>query len=401
MNNEICDNILATIGDTPMVRINRLPHPAGVNIFAKLEGCNPSGSIKDRIAVKMIEAAEQDGRLRPGQTIIEPTSGNTGIALAVVGIVKGYPVEIVMSEAVSEERRKILRSYGAKVRLTPAAEGTDGAIREARRLRDSDPDHYFMPDQFSNQGNYMAHFHNTALEIWQQTGGKIDYLVSAIGTSGTIMGLSKFLKAMDPNIKTVCAQPVKGHYIQGLKNMEEAIVPHIYDPSQIDIQEMIDSEEAIEMARRLIREEGIFAGMSSGAAMLAALRTARKAGSGNIVVILPDRADKYLSTVMFEPFGESRAQAFTRFGKYRRLMPFTRDSTQNAKNGSRVFNPTGQMVSRSCFTLLRAFKFRPLSAVRSTTQRTRNSHSYLTLAALSRSGAIFCSSIIFSTALNC
>ena len=305
MNNEICDNILATIGDTPMVRINRLPHPAEVNIFAKLEGCNPSGSIKDRIAVKMIEAAEQDGRLRPGQTIIEPTSGNTGIALAVVGIVKGYPVEIVMSEAVSEERRKILRSYGAKVRLTPAAEGTDGAIREARRLRDSDPDHYFMPDQFSNQGNYMAHFHNTALEIWQQTGGKIDYLVSAIGTSGTIMGLSKFLKAMDPNIKTVCAQPVKGHYIQGLKNMEEAIVPHIYDPSQIDIQEMIDSEEAIEMARRLIREEGIFAGMSSGAAMLAALRTARKAGSGNIVVILPDRADKYLSTIMFEPFGES------------------------------------------------------------------------------------------------
>lgn len=287
-----------------MVRINNLPHPAGTQILAKVEGFNPTGSIKDRIAVKMIEAAEQEGRLKPGQTIIEPTSGNTGIALAVVGIVKGYPVEIVMSEGVSEERRRIIRSYGAKVRLTPAEQGTDGAIREARRLRDSDPKRYFMPDQFSNEGNYMAHFQSTALEIWQQTGGAIDYLVSALGTSGTIMGLSKFLKTMNPEIKTVCAQPIKGHYIQGLKNMEEAIVPHIYNPALIDIQEMIESEEAIDMARQLIAKEGIFAGMSSGAAMLAALRTAQRVKTGNIVVILPDRAEKYLSTSMFAPFSE-------------------------------------------------------------------------------------------------
>ncbi|MCM1068029.1 MAG: cysteine synthase family protein [Muribaculaceae bacterium] len=299
MTNEISPDILSTIGSTPMVRINRLPYPDGVNIYAKLEGCNPSGSIKDRIAVKMIETAEREGRLHPGQTIIEPTSGNTGIALAVVGVVKGYPVEIVMSEAVSEERRTILRAYGAKIHLTPADQGTDGAIRYARRLRDSDPDRYFMPDQFSNSGNYMAHFHSTALEIWQQTGGKIDYLVSALGTSGTIMGLSKFLKAMNPAIRTVCAQPIRGHYIQGLKNMEEAIVPEIYNPELIDVQEMIESEEAIDMARQIIRHEGIFAGMSSGAAMLAALRTAQKAKEGNIVVIFPDRAEKYLSTSMF------------------------------------------------------------------------------------------------------
>ena len=285
-----------------MVRINSLNPNPDVNIYAKLEGFNPSGSIKDRIAVKMINEAEKEGRLRPGQTIIEPTSGNTGIGLAIIGIVKGYPVEIVMSEAVSMERRKIIRSLGGKVILTPAEEGTDGAIRLARKMVADNPGKYFMPDQFANAANYLAHYETTALEIWQQTGGEIDYLVCSLGTSGTIMGLSKFLKLMKPSIKIVCAQPVKGHYIQGLKNMEEAIVPDIYDPSQIDIQELIDSEEAIEMARQLIQKEGIFAGMSSGAAMLAAYRTASKISSGNIVVLFPDRAEKYISTVMFEPY---------------------------------------------------------------------------------------------------
>ena len=285
-----------------MVRINSLNPNPDVKIYAKLEGFNPSGSIKDRIAVKMINEAEKEGRLRPGQTIIEPTSGNTGIGLAIIGIVKGYPVEIVMSEAVSMERRKIIRSLGGKVILTPAEEGTDGAIRMARRMVAEQPDKYFMPDQFANAANYLAHYETTALEIWQQTGGEIDYLVCALGTSGTIMGLSKFLKLMKPSIKIVCAQPVKGHYIQGLKNMEEAIVPEIYDPSKIDIQELIESEDAIEMARQLIKKEGIFAGMSSGAAMLAAARTAARIGSGNIVVLFPDRAEKYISTVMFEPY---------------------------------------------------------------------------------------------------
>lgn len=304
MEMQVKDSILDCIGSTPMVRINNIFRSPDVNIFAKLEGFNPSGSIKDRIAVKMIEQAEREGRLKPGQTIIEPTSGNTGIALAVVGIVKGYPVEIVMSEAVSVERRKMIKAYGGKVILTPGDEGTDGAIREARRRRDADPEKYFMPDQFSNAGNYMAHVQSTALEIWQQTGGEIDYLVSSLGTSGTIMGLTKFLKAMKPDMKTICAQPIKGHYIQGLKNMEEAIVPHIYDPTLIDVQEMIESEEAFDMARQLISREGIFAGMSSGAAMLAAVRTARRIDRGNIVVIFPDRAEKYLSTTLFAPYDD-------------------------------------------------------------------------------------------------
>lgn len=297
-------NILETIGSTPLVRINRLSPNPRVNIFAKLEGFNPTGSIKDRIAVKMIETAEREGLLVPGKTIIEPTSGNTGIGLAVVGIIKGYPVEIVMSEAVSIERRKIIRAYGGRVRLTPAAEGTDGAIRLARRLVAENPDKYYMPDQFGNAANYLAHYENTALEIWQQTGGQIDYLVCALGTSGTLMGLSKFLKIMKPSIRVVCAHPTRGHYIQGLKNMEEAIVPAIYDPSKIDIQELVESEEAIDMARRIIACEGIFAGMSSGAAMLAAVRTAERIDAGNIVVVFPDRAEKYLSTGMFDRFDD-------------------------------------------------------------------------------------------------
>jgi len=300
----VARNILETIGSTPMVRINRLCPNPDVNIYAKLEGFNPTGSIKDRIAVAMVEQAEKEGKLYPGKTIIEPTSGNTGIGLAIAGIVKGYPVEIVMSSAVSEERRKIIRSYGGKVILTPGDQGTDGAIRLAHKLVDENPEKYFMPDQFSNAGNYMAHYKNTAIEIWQQTEGHIDYLVGAIGTSGTLMGLTKFLKMMNPDIKVVCAQPIRGHYIQGLKNMEEAIVPEIYKPEIIDSQEMIESEEAIETARQIIAQEGIFAGMSSGAAMLAAMRTAEKIKSGNIVVVFPDRAEKYLSTTMFEKFGD-------------------------------------------------------------------------------------------------
>ncbi len=298
----IKNNILETIGNTPMVRINRLCTKPGVNIFAKLEGFNPTGSIKDRIALRMVESAEHAGLLRKGLTIIEPTSGNTGIGLAIAGIVKGYPVEIVMSSAVSIERRKILRSYGAKVILTPAEEGTDGAIRRARQMVAENPDKYFMPDQFANAANYLAHYEKTAIEIWQQTDGKIDYLVCAVGTSGTLMGVSRFLRAMKPDIKVVCAHPIKGHYIQGLKNMEEAIVPEIYNPSLIDTQEMIESEEAIEMALQIIAKEGIFVGMSSGAAMIAALRTAENIERGNIVVVFPDRAEKYLSTNMFESF---------------------------------------------------------------------------------------------------
>ena len=304
MEARIYDNILETIGNTPMVRIGRMNPNKDVNIFAKIEGFNPTGSIKDRIAVAMVEDAVKSGKLTPGKTIIEATSGNTGIGLAVAGALIGYNVEIVMSDAVSVERRKIIRSYGAKVTLTPGEQGTDGAIRKVRRLVAEHPDKYFNPDQFSNAGNYMAHYKQTAIEIWQQTGGQIDYLVGAIGTSGTLMGLARFLKMMNPDIKIVCAYPEKGHYIQGLKNMEEAIVPAIYKPEMIDYMVTVESDEAIEMARQLISKEGIFAGMSSGAAMLAAARTAEKINSGNMVVVFPDRAEKYLSTVMFDPFDD-------------------------------------------------------------------------------------------------
>lgn len=296
----ISNNILETIGKTPLVRINNLSPNPNVNIFAKLEGFNPTGSIKDRIAIQMVEQAEKEGKLTKGKIIIEPTSGNTGIGLAIAGIVKGYEVVIVMSEAVSVERRKIIKSYGGTVILTPANEGTDGAIRLAHKMVNENPDKYFMPDQFSNAANYQAHYKTTATEIWEQTQGNIDYLVCALGTSGTIMGISKFLKQHKPEIKVVCAHPIKGHYIQGLKNMEEAIVPAIYDPSRIDFQIMVESEEAIATARRIIAKEGIFAGMSSGAAMLAAIKTAEMIEKGNIVVVFPDRAEKYLSTSMFE-----------------------------------------------------------------------------------------------------
>jgi cysteine synthase B len=291
--------IIDLIGNTPMVRINKLnPNPHTI-IYAKLEGNNPGGSIKDRIALKMIEQAESEGELLKGKTIIEATSGNTGISLAMIGVAKGYNVEIVMSEAVSIERRKMIRAFGGNVILTPADKGTDGAIIKVKELREKYPDKYFCTDQFTNHYNKMAHYETTAREILDQTSGKIDYFVSAIGTSGTIMGVGKYLKEYNPYVKIVCAHPVKGHYIQGLKNMEEAIVPSIYDPSIIDIEVMVESEDAFEMTRQLARKEGIFAGMSSGAAMLAATETAKKAKSGVIVVIFPDRGDRYLTTDLF------------------------------------------------------------------------------------------------------
>jgi len=297
----IKSNILETIGNTPMVKINKInPKPKTVNIYAKLEGFNPTGSIKDRIARKMIEEAEGNGQLTHAKIIIEPTSGNTGIGLAMAAIVKGYKLIIVMSEAVSVERRKILKSYGVEIILTNGEEGTDGAIRKVHDLVNTNPDKYFFPNQFSNTNNYIAHYKTTAEEIWEETNGEVDYFVSALGTSGTIMGVGKYLKKKNSKIKIVEAHPLLGHYIQGLKNMKEAIVPEIYDKSIIDTSEMIESEEAFEMSRELIKKEGIFAGMSSGAAMLAAYRVAEKIGEGNIVVIFPDRAEKYLSTTLFK-----------------------------------------------------------------------------------------------------
>jgi cysteine synthase B len=301
----VYENILDTIGNTPLVRINRLCTKKGIEIFAKVEGTNPTGSIKDRIALKMIEQAEAEGTLTPGKTIIEPTSGNTGIGLAMIAAVKGYDVEIVMSSAVSVERRKMIEAFGGRIILTEAGQGTDGAIREARRRVAQEPDRYFMPDQFTNRYNKIAHYSTTAEEIIRDTDGRVTHFVSALGTSGTLMGTARRLKELNPDIRIVEAHPVKGHYIQGLKNMEEAIVPEIYDPSKIDISIMIDSEKAFDMARRIVREEGIFCGMSSGAAMLASLKVAEMFDHGVIVCIFPDRGEKYLSTKLFESFGKT------------------------------------------------------------------------------------------------
>ncbi len=295
----IYGNILELIGNTPMLRIGKMVAKEGVEICAKLEGVNPGGSIKDRIALKMVEQAEAEGRLVAGKTIIEPTSGNTGIALAMIGVVKGYAVEIVMSAAVSAERVKMIQAFGAKVIQTAADKGTDGAIVKAKEMVAAEPDKYFMPDQFSNEYNKIAHYETTAREIWADMDGRIDYFVSSIGTSGTIMGVGKHLKKLDPKIRIVCAYPEKGHYIQGLKNMEEAIVPKIYDKSLIDEFIDIESEQAFAVARRIAREEGVFVGMSSGAAMQAALVLAERVEQGRIAVIFPDRGEKYLSTKLF------------------------------------------------------------------------------------------------------
>lgn len=292
-------NILQTIGNTPLVAVNRLNPNKKVEIYAKLESQNPSGSTKDRIALKMIEQAEAEGLLMKGKTIIEPTSGNTGIGLAMIGAVKGYKVEIIMSRAVSFERVQMIRSFGAKVILTDEKLGTDGAIMRARELVRKYPEKYFMPDQFSNRYNRIAHYKTTGEEIWKQTNGRIDHFVSAIGTSGTIMGVGKALKENNPNIKIVCAHPVRGHYIQGLKNMDEAIVPSIYDPAAIDKTVMVETDAAFKMTKEIVRKEGIFVGMSSGAAMYAAIEVAKEIRSGVIVVIFPDGGEKYLSTELF------------------------------------------------------------------------------------------------------
>lgn len=293
-------NILDFIGNTPLVPITRMNSNPNVQLFAKVEGFNPTGSIKDRIALKMIEQAEEEGVLTPEKIIIEATSGNTGIGLAMIGVLKGYRVQIVMSAAVSIERQKMIRAFGGEVLLTEAELGTDGAIMRVRELIAEEPDRYFNPNQFSNEYNKLAHYSTTAQEIWDQTGGQVTHLISSLGTSGTLMGIGMRLKELNPEIRIIEAHPVKGHYIQGLKNMEEAIVPEIYDPDKVDMSIIIETEAAYEMARRIVREEGIFVGMSSGAAMLAALETVKTLKSGLAVVIFPDRGEKYLSTDLFQ-----------------------------------------------------------------------------------------------------
>ncbi|ADK86616.1 cysteine synthase [Desulfarculus baarsii DSM 2075] len=300
MTLRMVDNVLELIGETPLVRLGRVTPLGGAPIYAKLEYLNPGGSVKDRAALRMLEAAEVSGELTRDKIVLEATSGNTGIGLAMVCAVKGYRMLFTMSESASEERRKILRAYGADILLTPAHLATDGAIEEAYRLAREEPERYFLVDQFNNYNNVMAHYqHGTADEIHRATQGRARVVVATLGTSGTAMGLAKRLHELDPAIKLVAVEPYQGHKIQGLKNMKESLRPGIFDPHLPDQIVNVDDDAAYAMARRLAREEGIFVGMSAGAAVVAAVEQARGLSEGMVVAILPDGGERYLSTPLF------------------------------------------------------------------------------------------------------
>jgi cysteine synthase B len=292
-------SLLTAIGNTPLVELLNINGVTGARIFAKLEGCNPGGSVKDRPAYWMIKGAEEQGDLTHDKIILEPTSGNTGIALAMIAAAKGYGIKLCMPECVSSERRIILEALGAEVLLTPAKEGTDGAIRRAHELYEAEKGRYYMPNQYDNESNVLAHYETTGPEVYEQTGGEVDAFVAGMGTGGTLMGAGKYLKEKVAGVRVVGVEPTLGHAIQGLKNMHESIVPKIYDPEKLDDKLVVEDGEAFEMARILARHEGIFVGMSSGAAVVGALRVARSMRKGTIVVILPDRGDRYLSVMQF------------------------------------------------------------------------------------------------------
>jgi len=287
------------IGNTPLVELTRLNPRPGVRILAKLEGNNPGGSVKDRPAWYMLKKAEEAGILNADKVILEPTSGNTGIALAMIGAARGYRVKLVMPACVSMERRSVLEAYGAEVVLSSAGEATDGAIRLAHRILAEEPERYYMPNQYANPNNPLVHFETTGPEIFRQTEGTVDVFVAGMGTSGTLMGVGRYLREAKPGIRIVGIEPRLGHKVQGLKNMREAIVPEIYREQELDAKLVIDDEEAFETARQLAVREGIFAGMSSGAAVAGALRVAAEMDSGTVVTLLPDRGDRYLSTTLF------------------------------------------------------------------------------------------------------
>ena len=292
-------NLLQAIGNTPLVElVNLNPNPR-VKVLCKLEGCNPGGSVKDRPALYMINKAEESGELTKDKVILEPTSGNTGIAIAMIGAAKGYEVQLCMPECVSSERRLILEGMGSHVIQTPAKDNIDGAIRQAHALMEQFPGKYYMPNQYDNPANMLAHFETTGPEIYQQTGGEVDYFVAGMGTTGTLMGVSKYLKSVKPSVKIVGAEPVQGHTIQGLKNMTESMVPGIYSPEQLDLKEMVEDGEAFDTTKLLATREGLFVGTSAGAAVAVALRVAKMVDHGTIAVILPDRGDRYLSTMQF------------------------------------------------------------------------------------------------------
>jgi cysteine synthase B len=292
-------SILAGIGNTPVVELTTMNPNRRVRILCKLEGNNPGGSVKDRPAYYMINEAEKSGQLTHDKVILEPTSGNTGIALAMIGAAKGYKVVLCMPGCVSMERKGILEAYGATVILTPPKEATDGAIRRAHQILSENPDKYYMPNQFSNPNNYLSHYETTGPEIMGQTNGHIDAFVAGMGTTGTLMGISRYFKEKKPTVRIVGIEPPIGHAIQGLKNMQEAIVPEIYDKNRLDEKMTIDDELAFDTCRSLALTEGIFAGMSSGAAVAGALKLAADMTSGTIVTLICDRGDRYLTTALF------------------------------------------------------------------------------------------------------
>jgi cysteine synthase B len=294
-------SVIDAIGNTPVVEIEKInPVKDKVRILAKLEGANPCGSVKDRIAGKMIQMGIESGDLTPDRTVLEATSGNTGIGLAMVCAALGYKLTLTMPECVSVERRNTLEALGAQIVLTPPEQSTDGAINKAQEIIEESPDKYFMPNQFENPCNFMAHYETTGPEVWEQTGGEITAFVAGIGTTGTIMGVSRYLKEKDPEVKIVGVEPVEGHHIQGLKNMTESICPGIYNISRLDGLIYADDEQSFDLSRNLAMKEGLFVGMSSGAALHGALELARDLEAGStIVCIFPDRGDRYLSTHLF------------------------------------------------------------------------------------------------------
>src|SRR5580692_8963212 len=302
VNRGAASSVLDLIGRTPLVRLHHFERevPAGVELYAKAEWQNPGGSVKDRAAARMILEGETSGRLTPDRTILDATSGNTGIAYAMIGAARGYRVKLCLPDNASPERKLILRAFGAELVLTDPLEGTDGAIREARRLKTSDPDRYFYADQYNNDANWRAHYDTTGPEIIEQTEGRITHFVTLLGTSGTFMGNSRRLRKELPHVECISAQPATGfHGIEGTKHMPTAIVPGIYDEKLADRNLWIQTEDCHAMVKRLAREEGLLVGISSGGNVVAAMAVARdlraQGREGVIVTIFCDSADKYLS----------------------------------------------------------------------------------------------------------
>src|SRR5262249_36388599 len=289
--------VLDMIGRTPLVRLRVFERDTpGVELYAKAEWQNPGGSVKDRAAARMILEAEASGKLTRDKTILDATSGNTGIAYAMVGASRGYTVKLCVPENASPERKLILRALGAELVLTSPLEGTDGSIREARRLHGEHPERYFYPDQYSNDANWRAHYDTTAPEIIEQTSGRLTHFIAGLGTSGTFVGTGRRLRQFNPGIRLISFQPDSPfHGLEGLKHMESAIVPSIFDPAVADDDLRVESERAHEMVRRLAREEGLLAGISSGAALAAMLQVAERIDRGVIVTVFPDGAEKYLT----------------------------------------------------------------------------------------------------------